>query len=76
VLRRGNHNNAHFTHWSQQFWEELLNLAQFDGFVETMFTIGMAMTLFMGGMELNFGEIKGRPLFLAVGGWTLSLFVV
>jgi Kef-type K+ transport system membrane component KefB len=52
-----------------------LALVQFDGFVETMFTIGMAMTLFMGGMELDFGEIKGRPLVLAVGGWTVSLFL-
>jgi len=52
-----------------------LALVQFDGFVETMFTIGMAMTLFMGGMELDFGEIKGRPLALAVGGWTVSLLL-
>jgi len=54
---------------------QVLNLVQFDGFVETMFTIGMAMTLFMGGMELDFAEIKGRPLYLAVGGWTLSLLL-
>src|SRR5271155_5552306 len=50
----------------------VLNLVQFDGFVVTMFTIGMATTLFMAGMELDFSEIKGRPLFLAVGGWTVS----
>jgi Kef-type K+ transport system membrane component KefB len=53
----------------------VLHLIQFDGFAETMFTIGMAVTLFMGGMELDFGEIKGRPLFLAVGGWTVSLLL-
>jgi Kef-type K+ transport system membrane component KefB len=53
----------------------VLHLIQFDGFVETMFTIGMAATLFMGGMELEFGKIKGRPLFLAVGGWTVSLLL-
>jgi Kef-type K+ transport system membrane component KefB len=35
----------------------------------------MAMTLFMGGMELDFGEIKGRPLFLAVGGWSVSVLL-
>src|SRR5271169_5214882 len=52
-----------------------LKLVQFNGFVETMFTIGMAMTLFMGGMELDFGEIRGRPLFLAVGGWAVSLLL-
>jgi len=53
----------------------VLHLIQFDGFVETMFTIGMAMTLFVGGMEVDFGEIRGRPLFLAVGGWTVSLLL-
>jgi len=50
----------------------VLNLVQFEGFVSVMFTIGMVMTLFMAGMELDFGEIKGRPLYLATGGWTLS----
>jgi Kef-type K+ transport system membrane component KefB len=35
----------------------VLDLVRFDGFVVTMFTIGMAMTLFMAGMELDFGEI-------------------
>jgi Kef-type K+ transport system membrane component KefB len=50
-----------------------LDLVQFDGFVVTMFGFGMASTLFMAGMELDFGEIKGRPLSLAAGGWVLSL---
>src|ERR1022692_4856590 len=53
----------------------LLNLVQFDGFVATMFMFGMAMTLFMAGMELDFAEIKGRPLFLALGGWVSSLLL-
>jgi Kef-type K+ transport system membrane component KefB len=52
-----------------------LNLVHFDGFIVTMFTLAMATTLFMGGMELNFGEIRGRPLSLAVGGWSVSLFL-
>jgi Kef-type K+ transport system membrane component KefB len=54
---------------------QVLKLVQFDGFVETMFTIGMAITLFMGGMELDFDEIKGRALYLAVGGWTVSVLL-
>jgi Kef-type K+ transport system membrane component KefB len=29
----------------------VLNLVQFDGFVETMFEIGMAATLFINGMD-------------------------
>jgi Kef-type K+ transport system membrane component KefB len=53
----------------------ILNLVQFDGFLVPMFTIGMATTLFMAGMELDFGEIKGRPLVLAVGGWTGSVLL-
>ena len=53
----------------------VLNLVRFEGFVAVMFTIGMVMTLFMAGMELDFGEIKGRPLFLALGGWTVSVLL-
>jgi Kef-type K+ transport system membrane component KefB len=53
----------------------VMNLARFEGFVAVMHTIGMAMTLFMAGMELDFGEIKGRPLFLAIGGWTVSVLL-
>jgi Kef-type K+ transport system membrane component KefB len=53
----------------------VLGLVQFDGFVATMFTFGMAATLFMAGMELDFSEIKGRPLWLAVRGWCTSLLL-
>lgn len=53
----------------------VLNLVHFDGFVETMFAFGMAATLFMGGMELDFADIKGRPMFLALGGWTVSIML-
>jgi hypothetical protein len=35
--------------------------------------IGMAATLFMAGMELDWQRIRGRPLSLAVQGWALSL---
>ena len=50
-----------------------LGLVQFEGFVAVMFTFGMAATLFMAGMELDFGQIRGRPLVLAALGWTTSL---
>lgn len=50
----------------------VLDLVRFDGFIATMFTFAMATTLFMAGMELDFSEIKGRPLFLAIGGWGIS----
>ena len=38
-----------------------------------MHTFAMAVTLFMAGMELDFGQIKGRPLTLAVAGWGISV---
>ena len=53
----------------------VLNLVQFDGFVVTMFAIGMAATLLMAGMELDFAEIRGRPLMLAAGGWIASVLM-
>jgi len=52
-----------------------LELVKFEGFVESMFTFGMAATLFMAGMELNFKHIRGMPLFLALRGWGLSLII-
>lgn len=53
----------------------VLNLVGFDGFVATMFDFGMAASLFMGGIELDFADIKGRPILLAAGGWTLSILL-
>jgi Kef-type K+ transport system membrane component KefB len=50
----------------------VLGLVQFDGFLAMMFTYAMATTLFMAGMELDFSEIKGPPLWLAVGGSGIS----
>ena len=52
-----------------------LGLVRFEGFVEAMFTFGMAATLFMAGMELNFKHIRGMPLFLAMRGWSMSLLI-
>ena len=52
-----------------------LGLVNFDGFIESMFTFGMAATLFMAGMELDFKHIRGMPLFLALRGWGLSLLL-
>lgn len=53
----------------------VLGLVQFEGFVVTMFALGMATTLFMAGMELDFGAIKGRPLSLAARGWGVSVLL-
>ena len=48
---------------------QVLGLVHFDGIVAPMFAFGMAATLFMAGMELEFERIRGRPLWLALGGW-------
>jgi len=53
----------------------VLDLVRFEGFVVTMFTFGMAVTLFMAGMELDFGAITGRPLKLGFMGWCVSLLI-
>ena len=53
----------------------VLGLVHFEPFVAQMFTFAMAATLFMAGMELDFGEIKGRPLNLALSGWVISLLL-
>ena len=53
----------------------VLGLARFEGFVTTMFLFGMASTLFMAGMELDFKLIQGRPLSLAVRGWAVSIML-
>src|SRR4051794_6044675 len=52
---------------------QVLGWVHFDGIVAPMFAFGMAATLFMAGMELEFEKIRGRPLWLAVGGWGMSV---
>ena len=51
----------------------VFRLVDFSGIVEAMFTFGMAATLFMAGIELDFTSMKGRPLVLALCGWSISL---
>jgi Kef-type K+ transport system membrane component KefB len=53
----------------------VLGLVRFEGFMSSMFAIGMAATLFMAGMELNFKHISGQPLWLALSGWGASLLI-
>ena len=44
-------------------------------FLSVMFMIGVAATLFMAGMELDFAQIRGRPLSLAFRAWVSSLVI-
>jgi len=53
----------------------VLDLVRFEGFVAVMFVFGMAATLFMAGMELDWERIRGRPLSLAAKGWVFSLLL-
>jgi Kef-type K+ transport system membrane component KefB len=50
-------------------------LVRFEGFVAMMFTFGLAASLFMAGMELDFARVRGRPMSLALRGWLVSLGV-
>ena len=51
----------------------VMGLIQADAFVSTMASIGVAALLFMAGMEIDFGAIRGRPLSLAVRGWLTTV---
>lgn len=53
----------------------ILGLVHFDAFLTAMFTFGMAASLFMAGMELEWGRIRGRPIALASAGWLVSLLL-
>lgn len=51
----------------------LLNLIQSGELLVLMQYIGTAAVLFMAGMEIDFEEIRGRPLSLALLGWVVSI---
>jgi Kef-type K+ transport system membrane component KefB len=46
-----------------------------DGMIGTLGELGLTFLLFLVGLEIDIGEMAGRPLSLAVGGWFLSLLV-
>ncbi|MDD2660684.1 MAG: cation:proton antiporter [Methylococcales bacterium] len=53
----------------------VFNFATPDGMVGTLGELGLAFLIFMVGLEIDFGKIRGRPLSLAVGGWFVSFFL-
>jgi Kef-type K+ transport system membrane component KefB len=53
----------------------VLGLIHADSFVSTMASIGVAALLFMAGMEIDFGAIRGRPLSLALRGWLTTVVI-
>jgi Kef-type K+ transport system membrane component KefB len=52
-----------------------LQIIDYGSFLSTMRNAGMLGVLFMAGMEIDFGRIRGRPLSLAVRGWITSLLL-
>lgn len=46
-----------------------------DEFLSVMRTAGMVTVMFMAGMEMDFAQIRGRPLTLALIGWTGSVVI-
>ena len=53
----------------------VLNWATPDGLVGLLGELGLTFLLFMVGLEMNMGEIRGKSLNLAVSGWLLSFLV-
>ena len=54
---------------------QLLDLAQVDSFTEFFSNLGLGMLFFFAGYEIDLGRIRGEPLWLALGGWGLSLVI-
>lgn len=51
---------------------QLLDWAQPDGAVRVLSVLGLAFLLFLAGLEIDFGEFRGRVLLLTTAGFTLS----
>jgi hypothetical protein len=51
----------------------VLGLLQPNPFLSVMYVIGMAATLFMAGMEIDFEQVRGRPVSLALRGGVASV---
>ncbi|MFO1066942.1 MAG: cation:proton antiporter [Geminicoccaceae bacterium] len=54
---------------------QLLGLASVDATIETLSRFGLAFLFFMAGFEIDFARIRGRPLWLALAGWLISLLL-
>src|SRR5262245_47750124 len=53
----------------------VLGWVEIDGTIEVMATIGLGFLLFLGGLEVDFGRLRGRLLGLTVRGHALSLAI-
>lgn len=50
----------------------LLDVVQADATIQVFAKLGVAILLFLAGLELDFGKLRGRPLSLGVWGFVLS----
>ena len=53
----------------------VLGWVEIDGTLEVMSTLGLAFLLFLGGLEVDFAQLRGRVLRLTLGGYALSLAI-
>ena len=53
----------------------VLGWVEIDGTLEVMATLGLAFLLFLGGLEVDFTQLRGRVLRLTAGGYALSLAI-
>jgi Kef-type K+ transport system membrane component KefB len=51
----------------------VLGLAKLEGIVTVFAFFGTCALFFMAGMELDLDQVKGRPTYLALAGWLISL---
>ena len=50
-----------------------IGITEPDAVVQTLSRLGLCALMFLAGYEINFKEIRGRPLRSAATGWALSL---
>jgi Kef-type K+ transport system membrane component KefB len=53
----------------------VLGWARQGDVVNTIADLGLSMLMFLAGYEINFQQIRGKPLKLAITGWLISLVV-
>jgi Kef-type K+ transport system membrane component KefB len=54
---------------------QVLGIARVDEFIQFFSNLGLGMLFYFAGYEIDFDRIRGRPVLLAAGGWTLSLAI-
>src|SRR5215217_3947895 len=53
----------------------VLGWVEVDGTISVLALMGLAILLFLAGLEIDFGRLRGRLLQLALVGWVLSFAI-